>query len=215
MKATKITSAEIAPLKVAALPSRPTAPTAFGGKGYSASDMKAAFDRLPLYIIDRLNLLIDDIKDAEILDDIMTGISDGHSIKELISDITSGQMASYLNVFGVSLAEAIQRLRDSILEKETGDSELRVLVDDTITSLSEMSDSVDGAIKKANEVEKMLEERLSDISLTIDDDRRAASDAIGELRLQVMENTSMLDGISTLLDEIHVYADRVSEGLLE
>ncbi|MBQ7314885.1 MAG: hypothetical protein IJW83_02640 [Clostridia bacterium] len=58
---TKILPSEIADIKIASLPTRPTAPTSFGGKGYTASDMKAAFDRLPLFIIERLNALIDDV----------------------------------------------------------------------------------------------------------------------------------------------------------
>ncbi len=58
---TKILPSEIADLKIASLPTRPTAPTTFGGMGYSAADMKAAFDALPLFIIERLNALIDDV----------------------------------------------------------------------------------------------------------------------------------------------------------
>ena len=61
MNTTKILDSEINDFKIASLPSRPTAPTAFGGKGYTSSEMKAAFDRLPLFIIERLNELIDDV----------------------------------------------------------------------------------------------------------------------------------------------------------
>ena len=61
MKTTKIIEDEIKDLKVASLPTRPTADSAFGGKGYSASDMKAAFDKLPLFIISRFNSLLEDI----------------------------------------------------------------------------------------------------------------------------------------------------------
>lgn len=61
MTTQKITDAEIASLRIAALPTRPTAPSAFGGRGYTAEEMKAAFDRLPLFIIQRLNALIDEM----------------------------------------------------------------------------------------------------------------------------------------------------------
>ena len=61
MKSKKITDTDIKDLKVASLPSRPTAPAANGGAGYTANQMKAAFDRLPLFIIERLNELIDDV----------------------------------------------------------------------------------------------------------------------------------------------------------
>ena len=61
MNTEKITDSEIEQLKVASLPSRPTAPPSFGGRGYTAKEMKEAFDKLPLFIIGRLNSLIDDI----------------------------------------------------------------------------------------------------------------------------------------------------------
>jgi hypothetical protein len=54
--------------KISSLPTRPTAPTAFGGKGYSATEMKEAFDRLPLYVAERLNSLIDDIESGSLAD---------------------------------------------------------------------------------------------------------------------------------------------------
>ena len=61
MNTEKITDSEIEQLKVASLPSRPTAPPSFGGRGYTAKEMKEAFDKLPLFIIARLNSLIDDV----------------------------------------------------------------------------------------------------------------------------------------------------------
>ena len=61
MNTEKITESEIEELKISSLPSRPTAPPSFGGKGYTAKEMKEAFDKLPLFIIERLNSLIDDI----------------------------------------------------------------------------------------------------------------------------------------------------------
>ena len=44
MKATKITDNEISDKLISSLPSRPTAPASFGGRGFSANEMKAAFD---------------------------------------------------------------------------------------------------------------------------------------------------------------------------
>ena len=61
MNATKILNSEIESLKISSLPARPTAPTAFGGKGYTSKEMKEAFDKLPLFIIERFNRLIEDI----------------------------------------------------------------------------------------------------------------------------------------------------------
>ena len=61
MNTTKILPSEITQLKVASLPSRPTASADVGGRGYTATQMKEAFDRLPLFIIERLNDLIDEL----------------------------------------------------------------------------------------------------------------------------------------------------------
>ena len=83
MKATKITSSEAEPLLIASLPTRPTAPSAFGGKGYTATEMKAAFDKLPLLIIERLNELIGDIEDGGICEAVPTGI--GGTLASLIA----------------------------------------------------------------------------------------------------------------------------------
>lgn len=66
MTTNKILASEIAELRVASLPARPTAPTAFGGRGYTATQMKEAFDRLPLFIIDRLNALIDEVSELSV-----------------------------------------------------------------------------------------------------------------------------------------------------
>ena len=51
MQSKFITESEVAALKVASLPTRPTAKEAFGGKGFSAEEMKAAFDRFPEFIL--------------------------------------------------------------------------------------------------------------------------------------------------------------------
>ncbi len=85
MNTKKITESEIEELKVASLPTRPTAPTAFGGKGYSATEMKEAFDRLPLYTIDRLNSLIEDIECGNVSE----LISLGEPFRTLISDVAA------------------------------------------------------------------------------------------------------------------------------
>ncbi len=58
---TKISASEISDLRISSLPLRPTASPQSGGSGYTAADMRAAFDRLPLFIIERLNSLIDDV----------------------------------------------------------------------------------------------------------------------------------------------------------
>ena len=117
MKATKITNGDIADKTVASLPTRPTLPSAFGGKGYTATEVKEAFDKLPLYIIEKFNELIDDIRGeggTTVADAIPTGIQDGHTLLELFEDIKSGALSAYLAVEGGTLAEYLLKLRADI-----------------------------------------------------------------------------------------------------
>ncbi len=117
MKATKIFSEEIVDLKVASLPTRPTSPQSLGGRGYSSEQMKAAFDKLPLFIVERYNALIDDIKaigDDSVAGEIKTGIKDRHSLRELFADITSGELAGYLAVLDKTLAVHIAEINERL-----------------------------------------------------------------------------------------------------
>lgn len=95
----KITQAEAAEAKISSLPTRPNAPSALGGKGYSAEEMKAAFDRFPALIAERLNALIDDMLsygEDSAAAAIPSGIAEGHTLYDLFLDITSGAMSDYL-----------------------------------------------------------------------------------------------------------------------
>lgn len=115
MTTKKITESEISELKVASLPTRPTAPTAYGGRGYTAGEMKAAFDRLPLFIASRFNALLDDLfadDESSVAAAMPTGIKDGHTLRELFSDVTSGALAEYLNLDGEALTRFKHRLED-------------------------------------------------------------------------------------------------------
>ena len=115
MTATKITDADISGIKISSLPSRPTAPKSFGGAGYTATQLKEAVDRLPLYIISRFNELIDDLtREGEegVLGSIPSGIEENHTLADLISDIVTGNLASYLKVLGGSLNEQIGGIKD-------------------------------------------------------------------------------------------------------
>lgn len=125
MNTTKILDSEINDLKISSLPSRPTAPTAFGGKGYTSAEMKAAFDKLSLFIIERFNMLLDDVcseGEGSLADDIPTGISDGHSLSSLFRDIVSGDLPLYLSMGDESLSQMKERLAEEnavLLEKIT------------------------------------------------------------------------------------------------
>lgn len=117
MQSKKIEEAEIASLKVSSLPTRPTASYAFGGRGYTASEMKAAFDKLPEYIIEKLNLLIDDLLregDESYVGSYKTGINGNRSLKSLLDGIVSGEFAELLSVNGKSLADTLSSLAAEI-----------------------------------------------------------------------------------------------------
>ena len=111
MTTKKITESEIAPLSVASLPTRPTAPTAFGGKGLTSAEMKAAFDKLPLLAIERLNELIDDINTGRITEAIPSfGTNRVETLAELMYGIGNGDFANELTVFGVPLSTSIANI---------------------------------------------------------------------------------------------------------
>lgn len=116
MKAKTVTEAEIAPLRVSSLPTRPTAPAAFGGKGYTAKEMKEAFDRLPELAIERINDLIDDVGSGELAKSLATGITAAPTLAKLLSDLESGSLASYMGVFGTTLAAYLSKLREDVDE---------------------------------------------------------------------------------------------------
>lgn len=113
----RITQSEIASLKISSLPSRPTAPVSFGGRGFTATEMKAAFDALPLLIAERLNALIDELGgegfDA-LVKDTSSGIEEGHTLGLLLSDIQSGNFSEYLSVEGQTLLEALSTIRSRL-----------------------------------------------------------------------------------------------------
>ena len=117
MKATTITEDEIKSLKVASLPTRPTSPKSFGGNGYTATQMKEAFDRLPLFIIDRLNALIGDILDTgadSVAAAIPTGIKSGQSLATLFSDISNGNVLNYITMGEATLFRHLTALRADV-----------------------------------------------------------------------------------------------------
>ena len=122
MNSKKITDSEIASLKVASLPTRPNAETKYGGLSYSATKMKEAFDKLPLFIIQRLNLLIDDInrESGGVCDNIKTGLSEGHTLKVFFSDVKNGKLGAYFVINGTSLTEHLERIYSKLERLERG-----------------------------------------------------------------------------------------------
>ena len=110
----KITKEKADELSVSSLPTRPNAPTSSGGVGYSSADMKQAFDALTLYVIEKYNELIDAIYETDsssLSAAIPTGLSDGHTLNDLFTDLKNGNLASYLSVGDNSLASELAEIR--------------------------------------------------------------------------------------------------------
>lgn len=86
------------------LPDRPSQPSLYGARIMSAEEVKEAYDRLPKLIVGYYNALVESIGgmtggelDKESLaGKILTGIREGHTLRELFCDVTNGQFADYL-----------------------------------------------------------------------------------------------------------------------
>lgn len=117
MKATKILNDDIGDMLISSLPTRPTTPTYFGGKGYSAKEIKEAFDKLPLYIVEKFNALIDDVSavgEDSLAASIRTGIDELHTLSDLFSDVKSGEFCAYAKAPAGTLSEYLLALREDI-----------------------------------------------------------------------------------------------------
>ncbi len=158
MKAKTILYDDIADIRISFLPSHPTAPRALGGMGYSSKEMKAAFDKLPLYIIERYNALIEDIGDVgedSLAAAVPTGIKKRHTLSNLFDDIVSGELATYFNIFGESLISHLIGIKNDIDSLKTKVNDLEKLITgapnnenseyDTMDSIAVENDTIDGA----------------------------------------------------------------------
>ena len=122
MNATKITDEELSGITVSSLPTRPTAPKAFGGAGYTSADLKMAFDRLPLLLVERYNALLEDAEalgDGSLSASIPTGIAEGHTLADLFADIENGNLAAYIKIGNDSLYSVINRPLRAVFKEET------------------------------------------------------------------------------------------------
>lgn len=113
----EITQEKIDELSISSLPTRPNAPTASGGAGFSAKEMKNAFDALTLHVIEKYNQLVRAVRDlgeGSISDEILTGISEGHTLLNLFDDIKNGDFASYMKVGDSTLSAEINEIRATL-----------------------------------------------------------------------------------------------------
>lgn len=118
MNTKKITDSEISKLKISSLPTRPTLPTQYGGRGFTSVEMKEAFDALPLFLVEKFNSLIDDVMgegEGSIAAEINTGIESAPKLSDILGDILTGRLLEYLVAFeGESLALYLSRLREDL-----------------------------------------------------------------------------------------------------
>lgn len=117
MKTKPISESEYTALRISALPSRPTASSAFGGKGYTASQLKEAFDQLPMLLVERFNALLEDIGrsgEDSLADSIPTGLESNHTLAQLFDDVQSGTLATYLQVGDQTLFNLLTEMKSKL-----------------------------------------------------------------------------------------------------
>lgn len=115
---------ELEAAKVAAnLPDRPSQAGLYSAHGMTPQEIKEAFDRLPLLLASYYNGLIESlpgVSDGNLSDDglsakMLTNLKNGHTLKDLLEDIATGDIASYLRVAeNVTLAEFYSDVLDRI-----------------------------------------------------------------------------------------------------
>lgn len=158
----KISEEEFAKVSLKRLANNPSAKSNYDRSKLNAEQLKARMDEPFKLFKDKLNALValiygegDDSADAHML----TGIREGHTYKQLISDILSqsAEFAGYLSVGEVSLLKKLEEI-DTELEGKVSRSEIAGVieklegeVDDIIedfneTTVPELKGKVDDAI---------------------------------------------------------------------
>ena len=206
MNTKPILESEYASLRISALPSRPTASSAFGGRGYTATQLKEAFDRLPLLLIERFNRLLEDIGgtgEGSLSAALPTGIEEGHTLKKLFEDVKSGTLATYLSVGGRTLAEALDRAEGTLADMERMVTDAR---DGTLAGYL----TVDG---------ESLQGHISDLRTDIEALKGFAADAesgalASYLRIGESSLTDTVAAIEARLGELAELAADVESGAL-
>ena len=97
--------------------------------------MKAAFDRLPVFIIEKFNSLLDDIVSTDsgsLSASVPTGIRSAHTLKILFADIVNGVFSTYLSIGDETLAEMKIRLAYEVEKISEHIAELFDYMNDTV-----------------------------------------------------------------------------------
>ena len=114
----KITAGELKEGSIALLPTRPSLPSLYSGRSLGAKELREAFDKLPHLLAERFNALIESLglyQEGEALncfaEALATGLSEGHSLADLFSDIQNGAFCEYMSADGErTLAEVLSDL---------------------------------------------------------------------------------------------------------
>ena len=117
MSVQKISETEIDERLISNLPTRPNAPTSMGGKGYSAAELKSAFDSLPKLIAERYNELIDDLTNPEGSEIIKSfkpeGLS-GESLEDFFESVKESTILDRLIIDGDVLSYYLRALKSEV-----------------------------------------------------------------------------------------------------
>ena len=116
----EIQESEIEPLAIASLPTRPNTSIALGGRGFTASEMRACFDALPRLIIQRLNQLIEELREGlveELSKEMIIELPEGdYSFGTFLEDFAEGRLVNYLRLGenGATLGEVLPTLIEKV-----------------------------------------------------------------------------------------------------
>ena len=112
MSIKKITEEEVRSLWVQRLSDTPNRHGRFGTMGLSAAEMKAAYDALPLRIVQAYNALVDAIESGLIAEAIPTAV-EKMSLGDLLNGIRDGSLAACLTVDGERTLSALAAALDT------------------------------------------------------------------------------------------------------
>ena len=111
MSIKKITEEEVRSLWVQRLSDTPNRQGKFGTMGLSAAEIKAAYDALPLRLVEAYNTLVDVIESGGLSDFILS--PEGKNLTELLAGVTSGALAALLTVDGERTLAALAAALDT------------------------------------------------------------------------------------------------------
>lgn len=111
MSLRKITEDEVRALWVQRLSDTPNRGGQFGTAGLSAREVKAAYDALPLRIVEAFNELVGIVEEGRLAE--LIPAAEGRSLADFFRDVTSGELAAYLTADGARSLSEVAALLDT------------------------------------------------------------------------------------------------------